>query len=138
MSEFFIKTFNKNTGCAHCKSGKLRVGKKTYSLCEAHLNKAAEKWRNWADYRRQQGLCISCNHKSFNGWLRCRAHTNQNRAKCKSWMKDNGPEHYARQKQRKELFLAQGICFCPARNPTAGFRRCADCRTRSNSYGKRA
>lgn len=130
MSEFFVKTFNKRTPCAHCKHAKLVIGKRVYSLCEAHLDEARERWRCWQEQRRAEGKCISCDCKSFHGWLRCRKHTLINRERCKRWVVMHKEHQAQRHKERKEYWFAQGLCVCGAHNPlTDGYRRCDDCRS---------
>lgn len=134
MSEFFVYTFNQNNPCAHCKTSALVVGKRTYSLCRTHLTAARDRWRVWAAERRAAGACISCHRKSFNGWLRCRKHREENRLKCQRWGKEN-PGYSARAWAKRKLILATGTCICKAHNPLPpGFNRCDDCRTKNRVY----
>lgn len=89
MSEFFVKTFNKKHKCLKCKSAKLKIGRKVFSLCKNHLDHAKLRWRQWQTDRQKNGKCCYCNKKSFNGFLRCKTHTEYNKTICNKWILKN-------------------------------------------------
>lgn len=129
MSTYFINRYRNKSKCPGCKNTKLSIGGKQYSMCRAHLDKLREQWRCWQEQRREEGKCISCNGKSFNGWLRCKEHTLQNREKCKRWMAAN--KEYVSKKtiERREFWIGNGMCICKAHNPLPeGRKRCEPCR----------
>lgn len=137
MSEFFIYQFNRETGCAHCKTSALVVGKRTYSLCRIHLTAARDRWRVWAAERRAAGACISCHRKSFNGWLRCRKHREENRLRIAAWVKEH-PEHSARQWAKRKQLIAAGFCgTCKDhRRLETGRSKCSPCLARARVHGR--
>lgn len=154
MSEFFVKKFNQANKCPGCKSAKLKVGKRVYSLCATHLTKAREGWRRWAAERRGCGRCISCDRKAWNGgkrinalgrripggkvWLRCKKHTLENREKCAAWTREQlkaNPAFFSdKWEALKARYLNNGLCICSGHPPLpAGFKRCDKCRARKAS-----
>jgi hypothetical protein len=143
MSEFYVKKFNQEHVCAHCKAARMRVGKKVYSICELHLTLARDKWRLWATTRRGLGRCISCDCKSFRGWLRCKKHTEINRRRCENWYKARVVEDpgYGNRKytERYNTYTAKGLCIsCAEHTPLVdGFHRCESCRARYNHRTQR-
>jgi hypothetical protein len=134
MSPYFVKLFNKINICHHCKSSKLEG----YSLCQTHLEQAKIRWRGWQIERHQSGKCCFCDHKSFKGWLRCRAHTKINRARCKAWIKLH-PEHNKEVLVKRKQLVASGLCCsCKEHRKLDGqFKRCWICRTRHALSNKR-
>jgi len=124
MPPIFVQEFMKNNKCPHCKAHK--VPEK--SLCKLHLAKARVYFRIWSAKRKEEGLCIRCNCKSFQGFLRCRLHTHENRLNCRRWMKVNGAGVW---QKRKAETIKTGICaYCRA-NPRLGETyRCLDCKLR--------
>lgn len=138
MSDFFVQKFNQRHKCPHCKTAKLKVGKHVYSLCESHLNKAREQWRSWQEQRRVDGKCCYCDKHSFNGWLRCKLHTEINREKCKRWMAANKERHAQQSKLRKQFWRSQGRChICAPHNKLDGnFLVCSPCRVRHQTHKK--
>jgi hypothetical protein len=134
MSPYFVKLFNKINVCPHCSATKLEG----YSLCPTHLEQAKIRWRSWQIERRQSGKCCYCNHKSFNGWLRCRAHTRINKERCKAWGKLH-PEHSKQALEKRKQLTVQGLCCsCKEHRKLDGqFKRCWICRTRRTISHKR-
>lgn len=154
MSEFFVKKFNQTTKCGQCKDAKLKVGRRIYSLCQDHLAKARDHWRNWARERRNCGRCISCDKKAWDGgsrlnrrgyrvpggkvWLRCKQHTLENREKCRLWTEEQvkqNPRYFTEKWEGvQQRFLANGLCICAGHPPLpAGFKRCDKCRRRKGA-----
>jgi len=133
MSKFFLKSFKARHKCWACKEDKLSG----YSLCEKHLTKARNLWRSWGFERREEGLCISCDRKSFKGWLRCKIHTAYNRKKCLAWTHAH-PEHAQEAWRKKQTLRAAGFCpQCPQhRKLKNGAGRCWVCSTRNRLRDK--
>jgi hypothetical protein len=134
MTAFFVKVFKRTNKCEHCKKEPLPG----YHFCAECLEVARARFEKWAHERRNEGLCIRCDRKSFRGFLRCKLHTLLNRAQCKAWGKLH-PEHAKVAWEKKKDLLAAGLCVCPAHNKLPpGFRRCNDCRARQRSYAEAA
>lgn len=135
MSHYFVKKFNKEHKCSKCKSSKLQVGKKIFSLCQDHLIKAKERWRVWQIQRRVEGKCSYCDKKSYNGWIRCKTHALYNREKCKQWYKVNKEYYKMYNLGRKAEWLSQSKCpQCKEhRSLTEGYARCSVCRVKRKS-----
>lgn len=106
MPPIFIKQFMRQFKCPHCKAHK--VPEK--SLCQFHLAKARVYFQTWANKRRKEGLCIRCRRKSFKGYLRCRLHTEENRARCRAWMKIHG--HGQWEKAKNQAYLTGMCAYC--------------------------
>lgn len=134
MSEFYVKSFNKKNR----KKSTLKVGKKVFSLCKDHLDKCRQRWYDFSTERREQGLCCYCDNKSYNGYLRCRAHTAYNMATCKAWYHKHKEERSQYSKNFKNFFLDQGLCpQCKVHAPlTDGFKRCLGCRVEARAERK--
>lgn len=130
MTAFFIRKFKATHECRQCSAEHAPLRK----FCKQHLYKAMMAWRRWAEERRGDELCISCDRKSFRGWLRCRLHTELNRIKCSAWYRANKERESLKDKQSKDAWTAQGKCFqCPEHRPISvrSTRRCATCLDRS-------
>jgi len=131
MTQFFVDNFNKRNRCWRCKNAKLKIGNKVYSLCTNHLALARSKWQTWSQDRRAEGKCCYCDRKSFNGWLRCRAHREYNRQQCASWMADH-PDHGKQAWAKRKALQDLGLClYCREHRPMAtGRRKCDPCLAR--------
>lgn len=125
MSPFFIKIFKKEHRCHQCTAKKQR----NRSFCPYHLRLARERFEAWAYERRAKGRCISCDCKSFNGYLRCKKHTKILRIYCHEWNKEHGHDRWLRVKTE---ILRTGLCAsCPEHRPVKpGALRCQPCLTR--------
>jgi len=135
MTLAFVKKFNRETRCSACTAARAIVGKRIFSLCDQHLNEAAEKFRCWYNQRKAIGKCSQCNRKAVKDTGRCKVHTKMNKVKCAAWMAANKQDHYARQAVKKEAFLAAGLCICREHNELAPQRRrCKKCLKRRNGY----
>lgn len=132
MSEFFIANFKKQNQCQACTTEKVTNYGKTYSMCLKHLNKARIHWKNWANVRRAAGKCCYCNKKSYKGYLRCKTHTEYNRANCKKWYQANKERNAQYTIEFKLSYLSQNKCpQCPEhRSLKAGYTRCQVCRNK--------
>lgn len=134
MTAFFVRKFNKENQCQHCKDSALTVGGVVYSLCSKHLASAREKFTQWSKARRNEGLCVRCDCKSFRGYLRCRKHTKKNREDHAAWTKRQialNPNYYNdRWNQRKAKADAAGLCRGCFGPKSAGFMSCDRCRAR--------
>lgn len=108
MSPYFIAYFKKQNKCPGCSADK----KSGYSVCQKHLVKAREHFRQWSKNRRSQGLCCYCHRKSYKGFLRCKFHTEKNREVIRKWIAEH-PEHNRQQWEKKKQLIAVGLCgYC--------------------------
>jgi hypothetical protein len=126
MSPLFLKLFAKEHQCSACSSPKAGARK----FCALHLQLAREKWSTWATERRLQGTCAYCDNKSFRGFLRCRLHTLQNRAKVREWHEARPAYQKETWATRKAFYAAQGRCvYCKDHRPAVpGLLKCQPCR----------
>jgi hypothetical protein len=132
MSDFFVKKFKQKHRCKSCRSSKIKANGKVYSLCYNHLTKARKESIKWSEQRRHEGLCISCDRKSFRGWLRCRLHREINRLRIQAWIKAH-PEYYREQWKLQKQLRDGGLCpSCHEHRPLSdGYLRCKPCRDRA-------
>lgn len=100
MSRMFIRAFVLSHKCGHCKASKLDG----YSVCSKHLHEAKITWRKRQVICRKQKKCCYCDKESFNGSLRCKTHTEINKAKCQAWSKAHPNRYEEYTKPRKEAF----------------------------------
>ena len=132
MTAFYVREFNRRTKCRNCEEARTIVGKRVFSLCEQHLNTAAEHFRCWYNQRKLIGKCHACNRNAIKGTGRCSVHAQINRERCARWMVHNRFAHYDRQAIKKEGWLSKGLCICRNHNPLDGVhRRCDQCRLRN-------
>lgn len=134
MSPFFIKEIKKHTKCPNCKATKATG----YSVCEFHLTYARDRWRQWSKERKKEGKCAYCHRKSFNQTLRCRTHTEYNKAICKAWIAKNKDHKVAYDLNRLNSWISLNRCpSCKDHRPLAApYKRCLDCRIRHRKYKK--
>lgn len=124
MSPFFIKEFHKSHQCRACAQRK-QVNRK---FCERHLAQARARWNNWTRDRQELGKCISCNRNHVPGQQRCNPHRTLNAEKCKVWYRSNVARKGAYYKNRRDAFLAGGLCGkCGKRPPRPEHTTCHDC-----------
>ena len=127
MTPYFIEQYKKQNPCKLCDSNTMANRK----FCGEHLVKAKLRFRAWSASRKLEGLCISCDKHSYNGFLRCLDHTKHNRLVCKLWSISH-KEHLARySREKRARNLAAGLCGKCGRYPVTGkYTRCLACRTK--------
>lgn len=133
MTPHFIEDYQRKNPCNQCKEKPIAKRK----FCGKHLELARLRFQGWSIERRGEGLCISCDGTSFNGYLRCHTHTVENRAKCKIWGWANAEHLKAYYRRERDARLSAGMCpGCGKNTPAAGYKRCTACRSRK-SYLKK-
>lgn len=140
MTKFFADQFRKGIEiCYGCSKSAL----KNYGFCATHLLEARSKFQAWSTQRQSKGVCIRCDRKGYmdhalgRRLLRCKAHTQLNRAQCSDWMTRH-PEY---EKQRYARVVAiRDAGFCPSckEHPKLDgiHKRCDSCRARQRSYAR--
>lgn len=125
MTAFFVKKYKSTNKCDKCIKGKLSG----YSLCASHLERAKLRFRNWSAERRAEKRCISCDCKSYCGFLRCKKHTQYNRKMCRAWTKKHPERAHLEWLERKAKHDAAGTCrYCKAHPPVVPGRvKCINC-----------
>lgn len=125
MPPIFVQQFMKENKCPHCKAHKIPEK----SLCKYHLAVARVRFQVWSAKRKEEGLCIRCNCKSFEGFLRCKKHTFENRANCSRWMRIHGAGIW---QKRKAETIRTGICaYCRKGQRLGETFSCLDCKIRN-------
>lgn len=141
MSPLFIRTMQKKFKCHQCK----HQSAKNRKFCLKHLAVARQHWQTWCQKRRRQQQCCYCDRPSVFGWLRCKRHALENRAKCREWVRTHRAERKVYEQNRRNQLLGRGTCpTCAIRPVRSGRRpdgkpytRCLDCnlRTRASAAG---
>lgn len=123
MTPLFVAEFVSQIKCANC----LNIKAVGHSVCERHLTMARKRFRAWSKKRKSAGLCVRCDCKSYNGFLKCKKHTMENRAKCLAWW-DRVGGHREAYLKRVALMEATGMCIRCNKRPIEGKRNCRKCK----------